>query len=256
MWLGAVALGASVFPASAQVETYDAVSPSSRIMFVFDGSNSMWAPVDGGRKIDVARNAFATAIDAVPATTELGLTIYGHRSRGDCSDIEVAVPMTSGLSVRSRMSDSVAAVRPKGKTPLSNAVRKAAESMKYQEVPATIVLITDGVESCGADPCSLAQDLEELGVDFKAHVIGFDLSGEEQDALVCMAEQTGGTFFSAQDSTSLEQAFEQLMVVETAAPAADEPASVPQQISVWVESVRQAGKPLPLRSEGAPGNDE
>ena len=63
-----------------------------------------------------------------------------------------------------------------GKTPLTDAVKQAAEALKYTEDKATVILITDGLETCSADPCALAKELEQSGVDFTTHVVGFDVS--------------------------------------------------------------------------------
>ncbi|WDR03732.1 hypothetical protein PSQ19_06665 [Devosia algicola] len=49
-------------------------------------------------------------------------------------------------------------ISPKGKTPLSAAVRMAAETLKYTEDKATVILITDGLETCDVDPCALGSE--------------------------------------------------------------------------------------------------
>ena len=66
-----------------------------------------------------------------------------------------------------------------GKTPLTEAVRQAASTLKSTEAKATVILITDGIETCEADPCALGAELEASGVDFTAHVVGFGLTAEE-----------------------------------------------------------------------------
>ena len=95
---------------------------------------------------------------------------------------------------------------PKGKTPLSDAVRQAAEQLKFTENKATVILLSDGVETCNADPCAVATELEGLGIDFTTHVIGFDIKTEEDKAqLVCLAENTGGQYFDAENTAGLER---------------------------------------------------
>ncbi|MBL4646488.1 MAG: hypothetical protein JKY99_08540, partial [Rhizobiales bacterium] len=112
-------------------------------------------------------------------------------------------------------------VSPKGKTPLSEAVRQAAELLKYTEEKATVILITDGIETCNLDPCALGSALEKLGVDFTAHVVGFGLSREEGRQVACLAENTGGLYIDAQNSGELVDALNQTVVVE--APTVEEP---------------------------------
>jgi hypothetical protein len=50
-----------------------------------------------------------------------------------------------------------------GKTPLTGAVRFAAEMLLYREGKATVILVSDYAESCNADPCALG--VEHGGVE-------------------------------------------------------------------------------------------
>ncbi|WP_292504495.1 hypothetical protein, partial [Mesorhizobium sp.] len=111
-----------------------------------------------------------------------------------------------------------------GKTPLTAAVKQAAEALKYTEDKATVVLITDGLETCGGDPCALGKELKETGVDFTADVVGFGLTADEGRQIACLAENTGGKYIQASDEKALQQA----LVETVAAPApAPEPAPAP-----------------------------
>ena len=98
-------------------------------------------------------------------------------------------------------------VNPRGRTPLSDAVIQAAEQLRYTENPATVILVSDGRETCNADPCAVGLALEEAGIDFTAHVIGFDVSEQEDRAqLQCLAENTGGQFLTASNAAELADA--------------------------------------------------
>ncbi|MDO9415792.1 vWA domain-containing protein [Pararhizobium sp.] len=174
---------------------------ADRTMIVFDASGSMWGQIDGKTKIEIARETISKVIPSVSKDTELGLMAYGHRDKGSCSDIELVIPPATGT--QSAIIDFVENVEPKGKTPLTQAVREAAEAMKYTEEKTTVVLVTDGLESCEADPCALAEELESKGVDFTAHVVGFGLTEEEGSKVSCLAEKTGGKYFQASDADQL-----------------------------------------------------
>ena len=65
---------------------------------------------------------------------------------------------------------------PRARRRSAHAVKAAAEALGYTEEKATVILITDGIETCDADPCQIGTDLEAQGIDFTAHVIGFGLS--------------------------------------------------------------------------------
>ncbi len=180
-------------------------------MIVFDTSGSMWGQINGTAKIETAKAAIDTISQGIGKNQAVGLMAYGHRKKGDCNDIETLVSPVAGTAAQ--IVAQVNQLVPKGKTPLSQAVKLAAEQMKYTEQQAEVVLITDGVETCDMDPCAVAAELEQLGVDFTAHVVGFGLSVDQGKQVSCMADATGGLYLPAQDAASLNEALEQVVVV-------------------------------------------
>lgn len=193
------------------------------VMVVFDGSNSMWGQIDGVAKIEIARDAMDNLLGEWTDERQVGLMAYGHRRRGDCGDIEVLVE--PGVASRQAILDRISAVTPTGKTPLTDAVEQAAVALSYTDQPATVVLISDGLESCERDPCALARTLEQKGVGFTAHVVGFGLgSDEDASSLSCIAENTGGQYITATNAAELGAA---LSAVGTAVAQA-EPEPVPE----------------------------
>ncbi|TIL55239.1 MAG: VWA domain-containing protein, partial [Mesorhizobium sp.] len=93
-----------------------------------------------------------------------------------------------------------------GKTPLTSAVRQAAEALKYTEDKATVILITDGLETCKGDPCALGKELRAAGVDFTVNVVGFGLTADEGKQVACLADNTGGKYIQASDEKALQDA--------------------------------------------------
>ncbi|MGI9350299.1 MAG: vWA domain-containing protein [Rhizobiaceae bacterium] len=195
-----------------------------RAIIVFDASGSMWGQISGKTKIEIARETLGNVLPTFSADMELGLIAYGHRKKGECGDIESIVAPSTGN--REAISKAVNNLNPKGKTPLSDAVRQAAAELKFTEDKATVILLTDGIETCDADPCALASELEQKGVDFTAHVVGFGLSKEEGQQVACLAENTGGKFILARDAGELSKALEET-VVAVEAPKEPEPTPKP-----------------------------
>lgn len=204
------------------------VHAADKVAIVFDGSGSMWGQIEGRAKIEIAREAMTGVLGTLPGDLELGLIAYGHREKGNCADIELVVPPATGTAPAIKAATDK--ISPRGKTPLSAAVRQAAETLKFTEDKATVVLVTDGIETCNADPCALGNELAALGVNFTAHVIGFGLSEEEGRQVACLAENTGGLYIQASNTAELSDALTQTveatpLQVEEA--AVTEPAPLP-----------------------------
>jgi len=217
---GCVALGCCFFLMNGPAMAAD------RAAIVFDGSGSMWGQIDGKTKIEIAREAMGDVLGNLPADLELGLLAYGHREKGKCSDIELVVPPAAGTA--DAILSAANSINPKGKTPLSASVRQAADILKFTEDKATVILVTDGIETCNADPCALGKELSELGVNFTAHVIGFGLTEEEGRQVACLAENTGGLYIQAGNASELSDALSAAVEVETEAVAVEEPPALPE----------------------------
>ncbi|MBX3598642.1 MAG: VWA domain-containing protein [Rhizobiaceae bacterium] len=205
-----------------------AANAEGRTILIMDGSGSMWGQINGKPKLEIARESLRAVLKSTPPDLELGLMAYGHRQKGSCDDIELVIPPAKNTAAQI----NIAADQMKflGKTPLSAAVKKAADDLKYAEEKATVVLITDGVETCSADPCALGKELEQTGADFTVHVVGFGLTADEGKHVACLAENTGGKFIQASDAAQLEAALK-AAVAETRAKA-PEPAPTPEPAKV------------------------
>lgn len=208
----------------------------SDAILVFDASGSMWGQIDGKSKISIARDVVQDLLKTLPAERRLGLVAYGHRRKGDCSDIETLVPVGTD---RAAISKAIADINPMGKTPMTAAVEHAAEALKFTENKATVILISDGKETCHADPCAAAAKLEKLGIGLTVHTIGFGLGKEDagaKDELRCMAEATGGRFFEADDAAELREALSEV--------STEESATVPDTVEATLKATDQDGGPL------------
>lgn len=204
-----------------------AAQSEGRSIIVLDASGSMWGQIDGRAKLEIAREALAEVLQGLPADTEMGLMAYGHRSAGDCADIELVVPPAAGTGPA--IAAAAQSMTFLGKTPLTEAVRQAALELRSSEEKATVILITDGIETCSADPCALGTELEATGVDFTAHVVGFGLTAEQGATVACLADNTGGVYIQAQDAGTLMQALQTTVVLAEPEPVpAPEPQPAPE----------------------------
>jgi Ca-activated chloride channel family protein len=220
------------------------------VMIVFDGSNSMWGQIDGTAKIEIARDVMENLLGDWTETREVGLMAYGHRRRGDCTDIETLV--APGQETRADILARIRAITPTGKTPLTSAVEQAATEMSYTDMPATVILISDGLESCERDPCALADVLEKGGIGFTAHVVGFGLGDEDASALSCLADKTGGQYLSAGNADELGKAFASVSTAVSAAEPEPQPELEPEyNITLEAPDVALIGSEIRVSWTGA-----
>jgi len=180
-----------------------------RAMIVFDASGSMWGQISGKPKIEIAREVLQDVLSKWNPDTDLGLTVYGHRFRGDCNDIQTLIPISKVN--KNRMIKAVMSIQPKGKTPISKSLRIVADEMKYTEESSTVILISDGKETCDPDPCGTAKQLRKEGMDFVVHVIGFDVDKKTDKELECIAAATGGSYYSPKNAAALNQSMKKIV---------------------------------------------
>lgn len=190
-------------------------------MLVFDGSGSMsemgFNLLDEPRIFE-ARRAVQDSMPQIAAVRRVGLVIYGPGRPEACGNIQLRFaprPNAAGPII-----DAVDRLQPAGETPLTKAVERAAEVLNYREEPGAIVLLTDGKETCDGQPCALAATLASEAHDLTVHVIGFKVrddhfgwdnpqdEGYERRVTVarCLADQTGGTYASAETLDELTEA--------------------------------------------------
>lgn len=207
-------------------------TPAPSAILVLDGSGSMWGQIDGVNKIVIAREVVANLLGELPGSLQLGLTVYGHRTRGDCTDIQTIIE--PGANNRANILAAVRGINPRGRTPMTQAVVEAARVLRHTEEPATVILVSDGIETCEADPCAIAAELEAAGVNFTAHVVGFDVRAEPEARaqMQCIADVTGGRFLTADNADELAAALTEVAATVTAAAPtpAPEPVAVARQV--------------------------
>ncbi len=190
------------------------IALADNVVLVLDASGSMWGQIGGVSKVEIARAAVKDLVSTWSGDDALGLVAYGHRRKGDCADIETLIPygpLDPGMFMA-----RVNGLNALGMTPLSAAVIHGAEQLKLSEQKATVILVSDGEETCEMDPCQVGAELEKRGVDFTAHVIGFDVPNPAHQAqLKCLADTTGGRYFNARDAGELKTALGTLAKVST-----------------------------------------
>lgn len=170
------------------------------LVIVLDASNSMWAKINDTHKIVLARDALSQLLTDQPDTARIGLISYGNRRKRDCQDINtLAKP---GESTPAVLLKRAREIMPHGGSPISEALRQAATQGD------TILLISDGTESCNNDPCATTQELKSKNPNLRIHVMGFNDTADS--SLHCIAEHSGGHFILATDKTAMSSTIKTL----------------------------------------------
>ncbi|MBL8147568.1 MAG: VWA domain-containing protein [Anaerolineae bacterium] len=187
-------------------------SGAINIAFIFDASGSMMAGMEGRTRLAVAQDAFSQMIGAVPPEANTSLWVYGHRLSQDdpaasCQDIEQVIPLAP-LDV-AQFETAVRGIHAIGYTPITTSLQLAAQTLVDQpNARNTIVLVSDGEETCGGSPCLMAQALKEANIELTVNTIGFAADDVTRQQLQCIAEVTGGTYYEAPDAAQLGEALQ------------------------------------------------
>ncbi len=163
-----------------------------RILFIFDGSQSMLGRWESGNKIKVAKKLLLQMVDSLDKvpTVEMALRVYGHQSvvpPQDCGDTRLEVPF--GRSNAKNIRNVLNEIRPKGTTPIAHSLALAAGDFPASNDSRNIIiLITDGIEACDGDPCAVSLALQKKGIILKPFVIGIGLDVEFKKTFECVGQ--------------------------------------------------------------------
>lgn len=183
-----------------------APSAPGRMLLVLDSSGSMKEPAAGGQtKIAAAKTALRQVIDKLPEDQEVGLRVYGakvfsRQDAGACTDSQLVVPV--GSDNRAELTEALAGYTPYGETPIGHALAEAGKDLG-SEGQRSIVLVSDGEPTCDPDPCAVARELSQDGIDLRIDVVGLHVSGAARSKLQCIADAGNGTYYDAADADEL-----------------------------------------------------
>lgn len=213
----AAVLAAAIAPLRAGAQ--ESAPPS--LMILFDGSGSMWGKINGSPlpKFGAAREALRQTLPALSPATRTGLAGFGHRRRGDCTDVETMVPLEAADPLR--FMPLLEKLNPKGKGPLAQGLRQAASVLAASPGEKHLLVLHDEPDNCQQDVCAAAAEIHAADPAIRIHVVTVGMAPSAAQPLACMAAQTGGTMFATEDAGELPRA------IQTALAAIGRPAAPP-----------------------------
>ncbi len=177
--------------------------PTTRILFVFDASQSMYGRWQSDTKFNIAVRLFSGLLDSLrnQPNLELALRVYGHQKQyppQDCNDTRLEVPFAKDNIPR--IKHVLKTISPRGTTPIASSLSQAAGDFpSCDNCRNIIILITDGIEECGGDPCAISLELQKKGITLKPFIVG--IGKDFRDQFECV-----GTYFDASNEKEFREA--------------------------------------------------
>ena len=215
----AIARTMTARPSKGTLRTVATGPRGARYYIILDASASMQDEMDGKPKFDLAREAVASIIRDMPASTFVALRVYGHRKRGidagGMEDTELEIPM--GRLDRAQFLAKLRSLRSVGRTPLALSLTRTAEDLADDPRPVTVILLTDGMEDTvpPGDPVKAADRLAALK-HVQVQVVGFDIDREDwHRELKAVTRRAGGQYWPAPKAEQLKAELHKLLRSDT-----------------------------------------
>lgn len=177
--------------------------PLTRILFIFDASQSMLGRWQSDTKFNIAKHIVSEMLDSIAnlKNTEFALRVYGHQYQFPpqvCTDTRLEVPFAAGNA--GKIKARLRTINARGTTPLAFSLEQSANDFPpCSNCRNIVVLITDGMEECSGDPCAVSKMLQKNGIILKPFIIG--IGQDFNKAFNCI-----GTYFDATNEKDLRKA--------------------------------------------------
>ncbi|WP_240337041.1 vWA domain-containing protein [Rufibacter psychrotolerans] len=231
VWLVCLLLGGLLaLPALAQ--NRPAPPPKkTRLLFLLDASGSMMATWETSDRWKVAQRMLARMADSLDAyaNLEIALRVYGHQTpvnQKNCKDTKLEVPFAAhnAANIKKRLQQ----ITPKGNTPITYSLEQSANDFpRDPNARNVIVIITDGLESCGGDPCATSLALQKKRVFLKPFIIGLGDDPGYAQQFGCM-----GQYYNASDIKTFQRVLDNVISIAL------------KKTTVSVELLDDAGRPV------------
>lgn len=174
-------------------------APVTRVLLIFDASNSMRGKWNNQEKISIAKNLALQLIDSLSKipNVQLALRVYGASVKyppGDCKDSKLIIPFKNN-NIKD-IKQHILSLQPTGITPIEYTLIQSAQDFPDNQSLNNIIIITDGIEECKGDPCKARQYLESQGIVFKPFIIGIGLNSQQAQTFNCV-----GNYLSAEEKS-------------------------------------------------------
>ncbi len=194
----------------------DRSSELPRLLIILDSSGSMARSNGrGGTSMTEAKSAILGEVDNLPDDSEVGLRVFGSTVDGHnkptkaaCSDSKLIRAV--GPLDRGALKTATQRFEPLGETPIAYSLTEGIKDLGNSG-NRTILLVSDGEESCSQDPCAAVEQVKQQNIDLTVHIVGLQVNNTARRQLECIANRTGGSYNEARDSSQLRDALRRAM---------------------------------------------
>jgi len=218
-----------------------------RILLVVDASSSMletWDTNDTRFKAAAKIvEALMDSIYSVNAGVEFGLRVYGHQTAAqykDCYDSRQEVMFSKNNFTQMQL--RLASIKPFGVSPIAYSLSEAAENDLGDAVhnAYSLILITDGGESCGGNICEVVKELIAKKIYFKPYILSLVDYPALKDQYSCL-----GTYLQVARPNDIGPAISQIMdayrpqlslpiMIVKSDPVLPQPKTVVVNVPAWI----------------------
>lgn len=172
---------------------------------IVDASGSMLQRIGQERRIDIARQTLTRLVTStIPRGTPFVLRVFGREV--DSCQTDLVTPL--GPLDPAALAGVVGKLEAKSnaRTAIGASLAKVADDLRAAKGERVVILLTDGMETCGGNPGAEIEKLQKSGAQMVINIVGFAIDDAKLAASFRQWASLGnGAYFDARDGASLDK---------------------------------------------------
>lgn len=169
---------------------------------IVDGSGSMSDSFPGSSsRMRAAQDSIENMVTGLPAPVDVALIDFSN-----CD--QVRLDKFFSQPERPSLIREVRGLKPDRGTPLARSIERAGNIVS-SGVESTIVVVTDGEDTCGRDPCAAARAVKARHPNVTINVIDLSDDSAGRATVQCIAAATGGKVLSPKSTLDMKNKVQQ-----------------------------------------------
>jgi hypothetical protein len=179
----------------------------NQTVLVLGHAKTMWSRIGGTQKIKMVREVLEPLLKDNAGKLQLGVLAFGSQKPKSCEAIDTLKPI--GDIEPAADEKAIDKGNPKGNASVGASLTAASKLFNNSTGARSMIVVSDSLDECKADPCAIAAELKEQSANTIIHLIALGEQAEEKlGELACVPEQTGGVFLPVQNEAELKDALQ------------------------------------------------